>query len=239
MPPNELYNNNNQDDSESCCSSILSEADEAYDAVSKQQQQQHSVVRFAPLVACRTTISRYEYTMEEARNTWIFANEKSNAMKRHSKDAQRMKLGKKARKNSTYRGLETLDSTDVQRMVELINACVHAVLDEQDRQWKKDIFLWNNFAKISRSHSKGSKKMAAKRAKLDEREAKKAYRSMDNNDETTDSGTSTDSSSAHTSDVHLLLPTTLKSGMSNFRSNNNSSDVTTKLEVPIAERVAV
>jgi hypothetical protein len=64
-------------------------------------------------------------------------------------------------------------------MKDIIQACVHAVLDEQDTQWEADTFRWGPFAKISRRRSKESKALALKTAKSDEREAKKAYRQME------------------------------------------------------------
>jgi hypothetical protein len=90
-----------------------------------------------------------------------------------------MKSGKKPKKNSTYRGLETMDKKYVDEMKGIIHACVHAVLDEQDTQWQADTFRWGSFAKISRRFSKKSKALALKRAKSDERDAKKAYRKME------------------------------------------------------------
>jgi hypothetical protein len=61
-----------------------------------------------------------------------------------------MKSGKKQKKNSPYRGLETMDTRYVEEMKDIIQACVHAVLDEQDTQWEAYTFRWGPFAKISR-----------------------------------------------------------------------------------------
>jgi hypothetical protein len=137
-------------------------------------------VRFSPDVySCKATLTRYEYTYTEARSTWLFPDEKANMMEKYVRTAQRMKSGKKPKKNSTYRGLEAFDDRDIEEMKGIINACVHAVLDEQDTQWEEDTFRWSRFAKISRRCSKDSKALALKRANSDEREAKEAHRQME------------------------------------------------------------
>jgi hypothetical protein len=137
-----------------------------------------SRVRFSPRVSCRATLTRYEYTYKEARNTWLFPDEKANVMEKYVKTAQRMKSGKKPTKNSTYRGLESIEERKG-----ISNACVHAVLDEQGIQWEEDTFRGGRFAKISRRCSKDSKALALKRANSDEREVKKAYRQMESDRE--------------------------------------------------------
>eukprot|EP00980_Cylindrotheca_fusiformis_P001639 scaffold370_cov85-Cylindrotheca_fusiformis.AAC.1 len=138
-----------------------------------------AVVRFAPFVQCKATISRRDYTDEEAKRTWLFSNEKAEILKGHRNEAQRMASGRKPKKNSTYRGLETINKEDIQKLNWVIDTCVNEVLDEQDEQWKEDVFKWNRFARISRSHSRESKRLASERAKFDEREAQKAYQQMD------------------------------------------------------------
>jgi hypothetical protein len=138
-----------------------------------------SRVRFSQKVHCRATLTRLEYTDAEARSTWLFPDEQADRVKKCFKINQRMKSGKKEKKNSPYRGLETVDKRYVEEMKDIIQACVHAVLDEQDTQWEADTFRWGPFAKISRRRSKESKALALKTAKSDEREAKKAYRQME------------------------------------------------------------
>jgi hypothetical protein len=138
-----------------------------------------SRVRFSQKVYCKATMTRLEYTDAEARSTWLFPDEQKERMQRFIKVTKRMKAGKKPKKNEPYRGLETMDKRYVEEMKDIIHACVHAVLDEQDTQWEADNFRWGPFAKISRKCSKESKAVALKRAKSDEREAKKAYRQME------------------------------------------------------------
>jgi hypothetical protein len=133
-----------------------------------------SRVRFSQKVHCRATLTRLEYTDAEARSTWLFPDEQADCVKNCVKIIQRMKSGKKPKKSSTYRGLENREE-----MVDITHACVHTVLDEQYTQWEEDTFRWGRFAKISRRCSKGNKALALKRAKSDEREAKKAYRQME------------------------------------------------------------
>jgi hypothetical protein len=147
-----------------------------------------SRVRFLPEVCCRKTMTRYEYTYAEARRTWLFPDEKASMMEKYVKTTQRMKSGKKPNKNSTYRGLETMDERNAEEMKRIIHACVHAVLDEQNTQRKEHTFRWGPFANISQGCSKDSKALALERAKSDEREAKKAHRQME---------TDTDEDSVH------------------------------------------
>jgi hypothetical protein len=136
-----------------------------------------SRVRFSPKTNCKATLTRNEYTYAEARSTWLFPDEKASMMEKYDKATQRMKSGKKPKKNSTYRGLETMDGRDLE--MDTIHACVHAILDEQDRILEEHTFRWGPFAKISRRCSKDSKALALERAKSDEREAMKAYRQME------------------------------------------------------------
>lgn len=177
--------------SESSGSSSFDNEEDLYVASSEESR-----VRFSPQVDCMGTITRHEYTYSEARSSWLFPDEKAAIMGKHAKTAQRMKSGKKPKKNSTYRGLETMNAQDVFEMKTIINACVNAVLDEQDAQWGEDIFLWGRFSKISRRCSKDSKKLAIKRAKSDEREAKKAYRQMEAGSDESSQADSNSSSSA-------------------------------------------
>jgi hypothetical protein len=161
---------------------VISESSESSFIVAEHHSiasSEKSRVRFSPEVYCKATLTRYEYTYTEARSTWLFPDEQASAMERDDKTAQRMESGKKPKKNSTYRGLETIDERYVEEMKGIVDACVRAVMDEQDTQWEEDTFRWDCFAKISRRCSKDSKALALKRANSDEREAKKAYRQME------------------------------------------------------------
>lgn len=136
-------------------------------------------VQFATHAYCHYTISRYEMTLDEALKTWIFSDEKATMMKNYSRTAERMKSGKKPKKNSSYRGLECFHESDADELRETIKSCVDAILDEQERQGDVKSSNWTKTAKLSKKLSKSSVKLALKRAKEDEREAKKAYRRMD------------------------------------------------------------
>lgn len=140
---------------------------------------QEKRVKFASHAYCRYTISRYEMTLEEALKTWIFADEKTEMMSNYSLTAERMKSGKKPKKNSSYRGLECFHESDADELRETIKSCVDAVLDEQESQSNKQRIDWKKVSKASKKHSKLSVKLALKRAKEDEKEAKKAYRRME------------------------------------------------------------
>jgi hypothetical protein len=192
---------------------VISESSESSFIVAEHHfiaSSEKSRVRFSPEVYCKATLTRYEYTYTEARNTWLFPEEKENMMETYDKTVQRMKSGKKRTKNSTYRGLETFDERDGEEMKGIIDACVHAVMDEQDTQWEEDTFCWGRFAKISRRCSKDSKALALKRANSDEREAKKAYRQMES-DRDENGFHSTSSFSAES----FRLPQSIKSRRNN------------------------
>jgi hypothetical protein len=162
--------------SESSESSESSFIDTEHHSIASSEK---SSIRFSPEVYCMATLTRSEYTYAEARSTWLLEDEKADMMEKYAKTAQRMKSGKKPKRNSTYRGLETMLERDIEEMEDIVHTCVHTVLDEQDTQWEEDTFRWGRFAKISRRSSKNSKALALKRAKSDEREAKKAYRQME------------------------------------------------------------
>jgi hypothetical protein len=136
-------------------------------------------VCFSPDVYCRATLTRYEYTYTEARLTWLFPDEKVIMMEDSVETTQRMKSGKRPKKNSTYRGLENMDARNGEEVKGIIHACVHAVLDEQDTHWEEHTCRWGPAAKISRICSRDNKALAWERARSDECEAKEAYRQME------------------------------------------------------------
>ncbi|KAL3936016.1 MAG: hypothetical protein SGBAC_008571 [Bacillariaceae sp.] len=171
---------------------------------------QDKKVQFASHAYCQYTISRYQMTLEEALQTWIFADEKAEMLNNYSLTAERMKSGKKPKKNSSYRGLECFHASDADELKETIKSCVDAVLDEQENQWEKDALDWKKFSKASKKQSKSSIKLALKRAKEDEKEAKKAYRRMETpaSERNSRHSRSNRSYSAHS----FVLPENLKTG---------------------------
>lgn len=133
-------------------------------------------VSFNELVTCKATISRSEITAEEALACWYTSEERQKLTKKYVKTVERKLAGKKPKKNSSYRGLETFEHCSAMELKRSIEACVDAVLLEQHRQWREGIHDWESYAKASMEHSEQSKKLALTIAKADEREAKKAYR---------------------------------------------------------------
>lgn len=176
--------------------------------------QRQRKVQFASHAYCRYTISRYEMTLDEALKTWIFADEKSDMMSGYSKTAERMKSGKKPKRNSSYRGLECFHSTDADELRETIKSCVDAVLEEQGNRLKQEPIEWKQLAKVAKKHSKPSIKLALKRAKEDEKEAKKAYRRMELDPQERNSRHSNRSYSART----FAVPEHIQTGSSQPRS---------------------
>jgi len=87
---------------------------------------------------------------------------------------------KRQKKSAPYRGLENFRQESTEAVRAIIHSCVDAVMDEQETQWQTDSFDWDRFAQLSRRFSKSCVKKAIKTAKSDEKEARKAYKTMEN-----------------------------------------------------------
>ncbi|CAJ1943421.1 unnamed protein product [Cylindrotheca closterium] len=129
-------------------------------------------------VEYKATISRSEITADEAIASWYTHQERAKLMVKYIKTVERRQSGKKPKKNSSYRGLETFDQCDALELQYTIEACVDAVLLEQHRQWTENIVDWEALARVSIECSEQSKALALAMAKSDKREAKKANRRM-------------------------------------------------------------
>lgn len=138
-----------------------------------------STVQFAGRVQCRKILSRRAYTNNEARRTWLLADEVAKMNQKRFVTVDRMEAGKRPRQNSSFRGLETLSLPGAERLAQTVDVCVGAVLAEQGRQRKDKSISRDRLARVSKKTSKESKVLAYKRAKADKREAEKAYTSSD------------------------------------------------------------
>jgi hypothetical protein len=159
-----------------------------------------SKVRFSHVVEQHYIQSSQCYSDSEKKSSWYSKKEKKKQQSKHYKTAERMERGQKCKKGTSYRGLEDWTRLGGKQATEQIHACIDAVMDEQVFQWRKDTHDAERIAQTSRSKTKKSVKQAIKRAKHDEKEAKKAVNSMEEkemlHDSATFSTTSTLSSSA-------------------------------------------
>ncbi|KAL3936017.1 MAG: hypothetical protein SGBAC_008572 [Bacillariaceae sp.] len=162
----------------STCSTIYN--DERTEEEYYYLEERPTTIRFSEEVMCKGIITRSEITAEEAIAAWYSHEEKENLIRKYSKTVERRRSGKKPKKNSSYRGLETFDDTDAMELQQTIETCVDAVLLEQHRQWTEDdiIIDWEAFAAVSMECSQDSMELALEVAQSDAREAKKAYRRM-------------------------------------------------------------
>jgi hypothetical protein len=138
-----------------------------------------SRVSFKSEIHVQSTLNREDYTLEEAGGSWFSAAEKVKMFLYHDKTVQRMESGKRSKKNSSYRGLENFSKANASELEIVIHACVDAVMDEQEKQWKLDVCDWERFAAVSREVSEESLTLSRKMAEHDQRQARKAYKSMD------------------------------------------------------------
>jgi hypothetical protein len=138
-----------------------------------------SRVSFKSEIHVQSTLNREDYTLEEAGGSWFSAAEKVKMFLYHDKTVQRMESGKRSKKNTSYRGLENFSKANASELEIIIHACVDAVMDEQENQWKLDISDWERFAAASREVSDESLALSFKMAEHDQRQARKAYKSME------------------------------------------------------------
>jgi hypothetical protein len=159
-----------------------------------------SKVRFAHVVEQHCILSRQCYSDSEKKSSWYSKEEKKKQKSKHYKTSERMESGQKCKTGTSYRGLEGWTRLGGTRATEQIHACIDAVMDEQVFQWRKDTNDAERIAQASISKTKKIVKEAIKRAKHDEKEAKKAVNSMEEKEMLHDSAsfstTSTVSSSA-------------------------------------------
>lgn len=131
-----------------------------------------TLVSFVHEPQVQTTINCDDYTEEEVNACWYTCEEMSLIHYSNAKVIARMEAGKHPKKNTTYRGLEKFSKSGKDTAVLLVHACIDAVMDEQERQWKEDIvFDWGQFREMSLKVSQQSMSLAYKMAEYDEREA--------------------------------------------------------------------
>lgn len=138
-----------------------------------------SKVRFAHVVEHHYIPSHKSYSDKERKICWYSREEKKKHRSKHYKTAERMESGQKCRKGTSYRGLEGWTRVGGKQSNDQIHACIDAVMDEQEFQWRKDCLDAQRISNASRTKSKKSTKQAIKRAKHDEKVAKKDAKSMD------------------------------------------------------------
>jgi len=146
--------------------------------ISPSSFRRRSLVRFAHKSQVQTTTNRDDYIAKEVNACCYSCEEKSLMYESDEKTVVRMEAGKRPKKNTTYRGLENFSEANSSQLDIIVHACINTVMDEQERQWKEDIFDWDRFREMSLEVSQQSISLAYKMAKYDEREARKAYIAM-------------------------------------------------------------
>lgn len=120
----------------------------------------------------------YDYTEDEAYRSWYSDKEVLKMKERRSKTVERMESGKDPKRDSTYRGLESLSAKGEAELASFIRCCVDAVLDEQERQVFLEVNDAEMIALVSSQNSEECAQKALNRARADAREAKRCYRRM-------------------------------------------------------------
>ena len=153
-------------------------------ASSTSKDEKRSKVRFTlGIVQEFPVLGREEYTKAERENYFYTIEDRLEGYKKIKKVVKRMKSGKKCKKSSPYRGLESQTIEGAEEINRRIFSCIDAVMDAQEKQWDDDIVDCERIARISRKLSKKSTSLALKRAKSDHKEAIKAYMSMEKEEE--------------------------------------------------------
>jgi len=155
----------------------------------------YSKIRFSQQInEYHDILSRESYSERELRHCWYTEEEKTKLIDRHERSAKKLEKGERSKRGESFRGLEGWTEAGADEANEMIEDCIDAVLNEQDRQMKKDRRNHGNLALISLSKSKKAIKMALRTAKRDMKEAIRAYESMGIEDLDLDSGSSSISS---------------------------------------------
>ncbi|CAJ1943405.1 unnamed protein product [Cylindrotheca closterium] len=161
-------------------------------------------VTFNEIVQCRKTISREDYTELEAHQSWLSREEMAKMTERQFKTAARMESGKESKRESTYRGLECLSAKGEAELNGVIQYCIDAVMDENDRQF--DLFEKiqdsEMIALASMACSAESIQKAMRRGESDAREAKRCYRRMRDMEASAGNNNNDSTSSFSVSDEH-------------------------------------
>lgn len=135
-------------------------------------------VTWAPKLNKRKHISRYQMSYEEAKETWIFEDEKSEMMEQHMAVVKRQEEGlPEDGEEYTYRGLDGLHDDRAEEVRKTINTCVQAVIQEQNRLRESNQYVDPlELAMVSTRCSAESTKAALCQAECDQSAARGVYR---------------------------------------------------------------
>ena len=183
-------------------------------------------VRFASSLQHYETLCRDDYTESEVENSWYSTAEQKQMKINQDKLVKRMDKGKKPKSNESFRGMERLVVDGYQEMMQRKHRCIDSVMDEQERQWKLDIFDWDQMAELAIDSSQECIAQALKLAEEDEVEAKKALKRpwLRSDSSHSESSGSSHSESTDCSDISFTLRRQLsKPSMSKPSSKSNKS----------------
>lgn len=137
-------------------------------------------VAWAPKSSQKEHISRYQMTYEEARQTWIFEDEESEMMAQHMELVKRQQEGLPEEEEIyTYRGLDGVHDGRRHEVRNIIDTCVQAVIQEQNKLRGSNREDPLQLAMVSARYSVESTKVAMCRAECDLNAAREVYQQTD------------------------------------------------------------
>jgi len=134
-------------------------------------------VRFSACITQHTVMNTDNYSESERKLCWYDKEDKAEMNKKHDKIVRRYEKGKPCKRGMTYRGLDVWTDKGQDKFEETIERLLDAVIDEQDDQWLRDYIDTDRLARASRSISKRDVRHALEVARVDEIEAREAYKS--------------------------------------------------------------
>lgn len=210
---------------------MVSSHQTSYKDLSQQENgsidEKNMKVTFDEEVFERSTLSLDDYTEDEIERCWLTDHEMQKTLDRVAKVAMRMAYGKKPKRGSSYRGLENATVQGESEYFLKIQDVIESVLAEQDRQDRFNIYDEELIAEASELYTELSMAQAWRRAKSDAREARKAYRQMEDIHYPCNEGSNSSISYYDEEPVPIL-----RTG--NDLGHKNDEDITfTKLQKPI------
>jgi hypothetical protein len=105
-------------------------------------------------------IGREDYSREELQNYWYTLQELREMKEENGRTIQRMELGQRREKNSTYRGLEVHTSAGGIYRNKLKKKHLETIMKVQEKQQNLDSSDWDELANASKELSEQSRRLA-------------------------------------------------------------------------------
>jgi hypothetical protein len=120
-------------------------------------------------------IGREDYSREELQNNWYTLQELREMKEEKNRTIQRMELGQRREKNSTYRGLEIQTSAGGIYRNKLKKKHLETIMKVQEKQMNLDSSDWDELANASKEISEQSRRLALQFAMKDQKDAIKIH----------------------------------------------------------------